>query len=199
MAKPNSGTSSPRPIPIPRRSGSTRSPKRAALPLRGGLSCSGRYSPRRAGAIRRSISIPSKAATCGATCSASATRWVPLKRPEPFPQNSLLAARSRWRSKATALELLTSSLYRRIRPRPADLRSRDARGIAGEMRPRPRRDAAAGPKRGEQSIVEGAMRPRRRDWRHRRALSRHRGPRALLGQRSARTGAGLGGAATSLV
>ena len=40
----------------------------------GARSCSGRCSPIRAGAIRRSTSIPSRAATCGATWSASATR-----------------------------------------------------------------------------------------------------------------------------
>ena len=56
---------------------------------------------------------------------------LPLRRPDPFPQNSLLAARV-----ALALDgesraaFLARRLPRRIRRRPADRRSRDPRGRA---------------------------------------------------------------------
>ena len=68
--------------------------KREACALSGVRSCSGRSSWRKAGATPRSTSIPPRAATCGATSSGTcAAMGVPLKRPEPFPQPSLLAAR----------------------------------------------------------------------------------------------------------
>ena len=72
--------------------------------------------------------------TCGAM-------GVPLKRPEPFPQPSLLAARV-----ALALEgdrafrFLAPSLCRRIRSGLADRRARNFERVAGRMRRRARRD-----------------------------------------------------------
>ena len=69
----------------------------------GARSCSGRCSPSRAGAIRRSTSIPPRAATCGATWSASAARSAsPSGGPSRSRKTASSPRASRWRSKGTA-------------------------------------------------------------------------------------------------
>ena len=89
-----SGSNSPRLIPIRPRCGSARSRKRRASPCDGSRFCSGRFSRRRAGRIRRSISMRPRAATCGAIWSGSApTLDLPFKKPDTFPQSGLVAAR----------------------------------------------------------------------------------------------------------
>ena len=121
------------------------------------------------------------------TCEAMG---VPLKRPEPFPQPSLLAARV-----ALTLEGAERVNFSR-RVFAAEFGEGMAIGdranswrIAGRLRGRSGGGVRAGPKRVDQSAPQGRMRARRRDRNHRRALSRHRGRRSVLGQRPARTGA----------
>ena len=124
------------------------------------------------------------------TCKAMG---VPLKRPEPFPQPSLLAARV-----ALALEGDERvNFSRRVFAAEfgegmADRRSRDSRRAAGRMRRRSGSGVRAGRKRRQQGAAQGRVRPGGGDRRHRRALSRHPGRRSVLGQRPARTGAQLG-------
>jgi hypothetical protein len=124
--------------------------------------------------------------TCGAM-------GVPLKRPEPFPQPSLLAAR-------VALTLEgdeRSDFSRRVFLAEfgqgfADRRSRGSWRIAGRMRRRSGGGVRAGRERRQQGAAQGRMRPRGGDRRHRRAVCRDPGRRGFLGQRPARTGARLG-------
>ena len=89
---------------IPLRSGpracrrTWRAPCLAAVPARTDLL------PRKAGPTRRSTSIRPRAGTCGAISSATcAAMGVPFKRPDPFPQPSLLAARWCCPLKATSV------------------------------------------------------------------------------------------------
>ena len=124
--------------------------------------------------------------TCGAM-------GVPLKRPEPFPQPSLLAAR-------VALTLEgdeRSDFSRRVflaefgQGLPISDRANSWR-IAGRLRRRSGGGVRTGRERRQQGAAQGRMRPRGGDRRRRRAVSRHRGRRSVLGQRPARTGARLG-------
>src|SRR5262245_49266221 len=86
-----SGSTLPRPTPIPRPCGSARWPPTPGSRCDFARSCSGPSSRGRAGPHRRSTSIRPRGATCGATSSGCAR--LPFRRPDPFPQNSLLAAR----------------------------------------------------------------------------------------------------------
>jgi len=74
------------------------------------------------GQPRPSIFIRPRATTCGAISSASAPRFSqPFRRPDPFPQNSLLAARVAQVGLAQEWgePFLPCRLPRRIRPRAA--------------------------------------------------------------------------------
>ena len=158
-----------------------------ACALSGARSCSGRSSPRRAGATRRSTSIPPRAATCGATLSGRAPRWAfRSSGPSLFHSRacSLRELRSRSRARSVPTSRAASSSPNSVEGM-RDRRSRDARRLAGCMRRRSGDGARAGRKRGQQGAAQGRMRPRSRDRRHRRALSRDRGRRSLLGQRPA--------------
>jgi 2-hydroxychromene-2-carboxylate isomerase len=119
--------------------------------------------------------------TCGAM-------GVPLKRPDPFPQPSLLAARI-----ALALEGDERSDFSRrvfVAEFGQGLPIGD-RATLGALLAACGVDAAAR-KRRQQGAAQGRMRPRGRDRRRRRAVCRHRGRRSVLGQRPARTGTRLG-------
>ena len=70
-----SGSISPRPIPIRPPCGSLRWPSRPRSRCAFARSCSGRSSRRRAGPRRHSISIPPRAATCGAISSGCVRIW----------------------------------------------------------------------------------------------------------------------------
>ena len=118
---------------------------RGALPAR---SCSARSSRRRAGTPRRSISTRPKAATCGATWSGwPRSSSLPFRRPDPFPQNSLLPARVALFGLAQGWgEDFSVAVYRAqfVRGRP-DRRAAHARRnlVAHECRCRPPRSQAA--------------------------------------------------------
>ena len=121
------------------------------------------------------------------TCAAMG---VPLRRPEPFPQPSLLAARV-----ALTLEGAARADFSR-RVFAAEFGEGMAigdRATLGGLLAACGVDPAAAFERAQseadQSAPQGRMRARRRDRNHRRALSRHRGRRSVLGQRPARTGA----------
>ena len=84
---------------------------------------------------------------------------LPLKRPDPFPQNSLLAARVALALEGETRAEFSRRLYRRrVRRGHADRRPRGDRRIAGEARPRSRRSSRAGGERREQGAPEGGMR-----------------------------------------
>ena len=166
----------------------------AASSSNGGRSCSGRCSSRRAGAIRRSTSIPSRAATCGATSSASARRSACRSpRPEPFPQNSLLAARVAILLEGEARAEFSRRVYLAEFGEGRPISDPDTlAALIAEARPRRRGDVRRRPARRQQGQAEGRLR-RSQDARPaRRALPGHRGRRSVLGQRPARTGARLG-------
>ena len=124
--------------------------------------------------------------TCGAM-------GVPLKRPEPFPQPSLLAARI-----ALVLEGDERAEFSRkvfVAEFGQGLPIGD-RATLGALLDRMWRQSGGGVRRGrkrrQQGASQGRVRPSGRDRRHRRALSRDRGRRSILGKRPARTRAGLG-------
>ena len=104
------------------------------------------------------------------TCAAMG---VPLVRPEPFPQASLLAARVALALEGEArAELFPPGLRGRIRPRLADRRSGHDRVPARGMRRRSRRRARAGRKRRQQGGAQGRVRPGGGDRHRRRAVNR---------------------------
>ncbi len=133
----------------------------------GGRSCSGRCSPNRAGAIRRSTSIPSRAAICGATWSGSANRSdCRFAAPSRSRKTRCSRRASRWRFAEGIRPPFSRAVYaaefgegRAIADRGAALQARrrfgrgrrsgpGARGIAGKqggaagrLAKRPRRSA----------------------------------------------------------
>ena len=125
------------------------------------------------------------------TCAAMG---VPFKRPDPFPQPSLLAARV-----ALALEGdERSDFSRRVfvaefgQGLPIGERA-TLSALLEECGVEPGATLERGRRRGQQGAAQGRMRPRDGARNHRRAVSRDRGRRGLLGQRPARTGPRLGG------
>ena len=124
----------------------------------------------------------------------SAAAGLPFRRPEPFPQNTLLAARV-----ALALDNgARAEFSRRVYAAefgeglPIAERAVVAR-LLGELGLDAETVLAASRGRGEQGAAEGGVRPSRRDRHFRRAEPRDRGRRAFLGRRPARTGPRLGG------
>ena len=118
---------------------------------------------------------------------------LPLKRPDPFPQNSLLAARVALALEGeTPGEFLAEALLRRVRRGHADRRPRGDRGLAGDARSRSRRRSRPGGERREQGASQGGMRSGGRTWNHRGALPRDRRRGDFLGERPPRAGTGLG-------
>ena len=192
---PSSGTSSQAPILIRRRCSVERAGAErracalvvAAVPARADLL------RRRAGATRRSTSIQPRAATCGAISSGPAAPWACLSS-GPSHFRSRACSPRVWRSRlpATRAPIFHAGSSRRIRSRLGDRRSRDARRTARRMRRRSGDGARARRKRGEQGSAQGRMRPRYGDRNHRRAMSRDRRWRNLLGQRPARIRARFG-------
>ena len=128
------------------------------------------------------------------TCKAMG---VPLKRPEPFPQPSLLAARI-----ALVLEGDERAEFSRkvfVAEFGQGLPIGD-RATLGALLAACGVDPPATFERAESDANKGAaqgrVRARGGDRNHRRAVSRDRGPRSILGKRPARTGARLGGGRT---
>ena len=117
------------------------------------------------------------------TCAAMG---VPLKRPDPFPQPSLLAARVALALEGdAAFRFLAPGLCRRIRSRLADRRSRDLERLAGSMRRRSGATIERAQSHANKARLKAECAHAVGDRRHRRALSRDRGWRSLLGQRPA--------------
>jgi hypothetical protein len=105
---------------------------------------------------------------------------LPLTRPEPFPQNSLLAARV---GRIGAREFFPRRICRRIRRRTRDLGSgRDRRNSDGG---RPRRGPDARARGGvvQQGAIEGGMRRGAIAGPTGRAVPDDGGRRGVLGQR----------------
>ena len=75
------------------------------------------------------------------------TLELPLKRPKPFPQNSLLAARVALALDGERRANFSRAVYlRRVRRGPADRRTRDACAAAEGARPRTRSGASPTPR-----------------------------------------------------
>ena len=151
-----------------------------------GRSCSGRSSRHRVGPRRRSISIRRRAATCGATSSGCARTWtLPFRRPDPFPQNSLLAARVALVALDRRLGrgLLRRAVPRAVRRRPPDRRRRRPRRHACELCRSIRRPCSPRPDR-MQTRRGCARRPRRRSG---SACSARRASRPRMGNCSGAT------------
>ena len=125
-----SGTNSPPPIPIPPPCAWRLWRPGAASPCAGGRSCWGRSSPTRAGAIRPSTSIPLKGRYMWRDMERiCAALGLPLRRPDPFPQNSLLAARVALAFPEAKRAAFSRAVYRgRVR------RGSHDRGSAGRRR-----------------------------------------------------------------
>ena len=125
------------------------------------------------------------------TCAAMG---VPLKRPEPFPQPSLLAARVALALEGDSRADFSRRVFAAEFGQGLPIGDRATLGaLAGGMRRRSGDDVRARRGRGQQGAAQGRVRPRGGDRDHWRAVSRHRGRRSVLGQRPARTRARLGG------
>ena len=123
-----------------------------------------------------------------------AARGLPFRRPDPFPQNTLLAARV-----ALALDHGTRAEFSRRayaaefgEGRPIADRALVARLLA-ELGLDPETALQRAESEANKARLKAECAARRRDRHFRRAQSRDRGRRAFLGRRPARTGPRLGG------
>ena len=122
----------------------------------------------------------------GAGLAAEAARAISAEQPARRAHCSRARRRAARRFLAPGLTPPNSAKARRS---PTARRSARCSSTSASIRQRVR----ASRERGQQGAAQGRMRPGGRTRRHRRALPRDRRRRSLLGQRPARTGAGLGG------